>query len=83
MKGWRLRYEAGTLSGREVTTMAGFLDFCDLMCRHAEMPKDDAVDGSGSCRTFVAVYCTLKQSLVHKNMPCREKTPRGDEKGQE
>jgi hypothetical protein len=50
--------------------MAGFLNFCDLMCEYAENPKDDAVDGAGSCRTFVALYCSLKKSLVHKNMPC-------------
>jgi len=37
------------------------------------MPKDTGVDGSGSCRTFVAVHCQLKKMLVHKNMPCSEK----------
>jgi hypothetical protein len=47
--------------------------FCDLMCAYAETPKETAVDGSGSCRTFVALYCTIKKSLVHKNMPCRQK----------
>ncbi|HQP51800.1 MAG TPA: hypothetical protein PLA06_06445 [Syntrophorhabdaceae bacterium] len=40
------------------------------MCEYAEHPKETAVDGSGSCRTFVAIYCNLKKSLVHKNMPC-------------
>jgi len=48
----------------------GMLNFCDLMCEYAEHPKETAVDGSGSCRTFVAIYCNLKKSLVHKNMPC-------------
>ena len=48
--------------------------FCDLLCKYAEMPKDEAVDGSGSCRTFVALYCTKKKSLVHKNLPCKMKT---------
>jgi len=48
--------------------------FCDLLCKYAEMPKDEAIDGSGSCRTFVALYCTKKKSLVHKNMPCKMKT---------
>lgn len=46
------------------------LNFCDLMCEYAEHPKETAVDGAGSCRTFVAIYCNLKKSLVHKNMPC-------------
>jgi hypothetical protein len=49
------------------------LDFCDLMCTHAKTPKDEAVDGSGSCRTFAALYCELKGRLVHKNMPCQQK----------
>jgi hypothetical protein len=40
------------------------------MCKYAEHPKETAVDGAGSCRTFVALYCNLKKSLVHKNMPC-------------
>jgi hypothetical protein len=63
--------------------MNGFLGFCDLMCKYAEIPKDTAVDGSGSCRTFVALYCNLKRSLVHKNMPCSQKILRkeGKEKG--
>jgi hypothetical protein len=48
----------------------GSVDFCDLMCRYAEMPKEAAVDGAGSCRTFAALYCSRKKSLVYKNMPC-------------
>ena len=51
----------------------GIVDFCDLMCKYAETPKERAVDGAGSCRTFVALYCTRKKSLVHKNMPCNSK----------
>jgi len=47
--------------------------FCDLSCEHAEMPKDSGIDGSGSCRTFVALYCRRKKTLVHKNLPCSEK----------
>jgi hypothetical protein len=42
------------------------------------MPKEYGVDGSGSCRTFMALYCTLKRSLVDKNRPCKEKEPRED-----
>lgn len=49
------------------------MQFCDLECKYAEFPKDDAVDGSRSCRTFVALYCKKKKSLVHKNAPCKEK----------
>ena len=53
------------------------LDFCDLMCKYAETPKETAVDGAGSCRTFVALYCSMKKSLVHKNMPCRQRVMKG------
>jgi len=49
------------------------MKFCDLECKHASFPKDDSVDGSRSCRTFIALYCKKKKSLVHKNMPCKEK----------
>jgi hypothetical protein len=48
-------------------------NYCDLLCKFAETPKIEGVDGSGSCRTFIALYCTKKQSLVHKNMPCKDK----------
>ncbi len=53
--------------------MNALFDFCDLTCRYAEIPKQSAVDGAGSCRTFVALYCTRKKSLVHKNIPCSKK----------
>jgi hypothetical protein len=39
------------------------LNFCDLMCKYAEAPKETAVDGAGSCRTFVALYYSRKKSL--------------------
>jgi hypothetical protein len=47
--------------------------FCDLECKYARFPKDGAVDGAGSCRTFAALYCRKKKALVHKNLPCKEK----------
>jgi len=59
--------------------MTGLPDFCDLMCKYAETPKDAAIDGSGSCRTFVALYCNLKKVFVHKNMPCSLKALRTEE----
>jgi len=37
------------------------------------MPNDSGVDGAGSCRTFVALYCRQKKSLVHKNLPRKKK----------
>ena len=47
--------------------------FCDLKCRHASWPKEEAVDGSGSCRTFLALYCRKKGRLVPKNAVCADK----------
>ena len=55
------------------------MDFCDLICKYASFPSSDAVDGSRSCRTFVALYCK-RRSLVHKNLPCGDKKT-GQEKG--
>ncbi|MBW1782711.1 MAG: hypothetical protein JRL30_18470 [Deltaproteobacteria bacterium] len=49
------------------------MEFCDLNCEYATWPEDGSLDGSGSCRTFQAVYCTKKARHVHKNMPCHEK----------
>jgi hypothetical protein len=49
------------------------MEFCDLECKYAKFPKSDAVDGSRSCRTFIALYCRLKKTLVHKNLPCKDK----------
>ena len=52
------------------------MEFCDLNCRYASWPEDKAVDGSGSCRTFQAIYCAKKKRHVHKNMPCMDKKKR-------
>ena len=46
-------------------------EFCDLNCRHAEWPRQDSLDGSGSCRTFQALYCKKLKRNVHKNGPCQ------------
>jgi hypothetical protein len=70
--------DKGILSDKKT---ASLLNFCDLMCRYAQMPRDAAVDGAGSCRTFVALYCDMKKSLVHKNMSCMQKVMRGQDDG--
>ncbi len=49
------------------------MKFCDLDCKYAKFPSSDFFDGSRSCRTFVALHCTLKGKLVHKNLPCKDK----------
>ncbi len=45
--------------------------FCDLNCPEAEFPREDGLDGAGSCRTFVALYCRRLGRPVHKNAPCQ------------
>jgi len=45
--------------------------WCDMTCEHARFPKNGALDGSGSCRTFLAIFCESLQTHVQKNMPCR------------
>ena len=45
--------------------------FCDLKCPHASFPAMSGLDGSGSCRTFAALYCAKLERLVHKNAPCQ------------
>jgi hypothetical protein len=47
-----------------------------MSCRHARWPEQEGLDGSGSCRTFQAVYCGKKARLVHKNAPCADKERR-------
>lgn len=45
--------------------------FCDLTCKYAKFP-DKLCDGSMTCRTFVALYCTKKKTIVCKNLICPE-----------
>jgi len=47
-----------------------FPKWCDLNCPHASFPEDDALDGSGSCRTFLALSCAYLGEIVTKNAPC-------------
>ncbi len=54
------------------------MEFCDMQCKFADWPEDDAVDGSGSCRTFQALYCKKRGRLVYKNQPCLDKMERKD-----
>jgi len=51
------------------------MPFCDLQCRHARWPEAEGLDGSGSCRTFLALFCEKHRRLVHKNAPCADKEP--------
>ena len=46
------------------------IKFCDMRCEDAEFPKEEAIDGSGSCRTFMALWCKQLKKYVTKNAPC-------------
>ena len=46
------------------------IKFCDLRCEYASFPKEENVDGSKSCRTFAALWCSQLEALVTKNAPC-------------
>ena len=41
-----------------------------MRCEYAEFAKDDAIDGSNSCRTFMALWCKKLEKYVTKNAPC-------------
>jgi hypothetical protein len=56
--------DTGGIENYETTT------WCDLSCEHADFPDQYAVDGSGTCRTFIALYCKKLKKLVPKNAPC-------------
>ncbi len=49
------------------------LKWCDLGCPHADFPKEQGLDGSGSCRTFLALWCKKLKKIVTKNSPCSVK----------
>lgn len=48
--------------------------WCDMMCPDADWPKEEGLDGSGSCRTFLAVFCNKYNRIHTKNAPCLELT---------
>jgi hypothetical protein len=51
---------AGVLTSR--------IRFCDLRCEHADMPRQENLEGS--CRTFSALWCNKLLRHVTKNAPC-------------
>lgn len=55
------------------------MNFCDMLCKHAKFPKKASIDGSGTCRTFQALFCIKKNRLVHKNQPCMDKKIKKEE----
>ena len=47
------------------------IKFCDPRCEHAVFPEDLDIDGSKSCRTFSALWCSKLEDYVTRNAPCR------------
>ncbi len=72
----RLRHKLQNLTPElpEMTANAGVTTakviFCDTSCPDAQLPADEAIDGSRSCRTFSALWCNRLQEYVSKNAPC-------------
>jgi len=46
------------------------IKWCDMRCEDADFAKTDALDGSGSCRTFQSLWCGKLGKHVTKNSPC-------------
>jgi len=46
------------------------IKFCDMRCEHASFPDKEDIDGSGTCRTFLALWCNDLKKYVTKNAPC-------------
>jgi hypothetical protein len=46
------------------------IKFCDMRCESARFPEKGAVDGSKSCRTYMALWCVQLKEYVTKNAPC-------------
>lgn len=55
------------------------MKFCDMLCKYAKLPSDN-MDGSGSCQTFIAIFCEKKECIVFKNAPCNEKELENEDK---
>ena len=51
------------------------MKFCDLRCTYAEPARED-LDGSRSCMTFTAIYCSLKELHVMKAQSCQDRVER-------
>ena len=46
------------------------IKFCDLKCEYAKFPEERAIDGTGSCNTFIGLWCDKLEKYVTKNAPC-------------
>jgi hypothetical protein len=46
------------------------IKFCDMRCEYAKFPQDADIDGSKSCKTYLAIWCDKLKEYVTKNAPC-------------
>jgi len=44
--------------------------FCDMRCEFAHFPEVNDIDGSRSCHTYLAIWCSKLEGYVTKNSPC-------------
>lgn len=42
-----------------------------MSCRYADFARESALDGSGSCMTFQALWCRKQKKHVIKNSRCQ------------
>jgi len=68
--GCRERWELGSMDADKGDWAADFPAWCDLNCKWAAFPKQEALDGAKSCRTFVALHCQYLDRIVAKNARC-------------
>jgi hypothetical protein len=54
--------------------------WCDLTCPEAQWPKDADLDGSNSCRTFLALYCKKYRQITMKNGLCLDRKDQTENK---
>ncbi len=58
------------MSAKNAGVRTSKIKFCDLKCEYGSFPKEDGLDGSQSCRTFAALWCSKLNQYVTKNAPC-------------
>jgi hypothetical protein len=46
------------------------ITFCDMKCEFARFPQNDDIDGSRSCQTYLAIWCSQLEQYTTKNAPC-------------
>lgn len=45
--------------------------WCDPRCEYSQFPEKGDIDGSRSCQTYLALYCSKLNTYVTRNAPCQ------------